>query len=405
MEKLIKKEHDFSAKLRQRSVIENLRQYVTWQREVRNQSSPSSLPVKGPVSVNLDLTTACNFRCPHCVDSGIINTGESLNLDSIKESIDTLQENGLLSVILIGGGEPTVHKDFEEIVRFVRERNIQVGIATNGSRLERVEKVAHLLKDGDWLRLSLDSAREETFVKSHRPASNVTLLKILEDARRIKESNPSISLGYSHVIVWEGIRYNGHELTPNLDEVPESVRMAKEYSFDYVSFKPCLLRLEGSGKESLFDPPDPEREEKVIIRVREKIAEAESLSGRSINVLKSVNLQAMMERTLHELKKQPVVCHSQFFRTVLAPSGVFHCPALRGVDNGRIADSEGYRGRQHFLQTHDSLEKSIKGFDAALECSVVACFYHHVNWWIERFIESSKDVSEIIMVEDNNFFL
>ncbi len=405
MEKLTQKEHDFSAKLRQRSVIESLRQYITWQREVRTREAHSPLPLKGPASVNMDLTSACNFRCPHCVDSGIINTGESLDLDTIKQSIETLQQNGLLSVILIGGGEPTVHKDFEEIVRFIRERDIQVGIATNGSRLERVEKVAGLLKEGDWLRLSLDAASEETFRKSHRPAGNVTLGKILEDARRIKEANPAISLGYSHVIVWEGIRYNGHDLTPNIEEVPDSVRMAKEYSFDYVSFKPCLLRLEGSGKESLFDPPDPEREEKVINQVREKMDQAEQASGRSVKVLKSVNLQAMMDKTLHELKRQPVVCHSQFFRTVLAPSGIFHCPALRGVSDGRIAGSEGYQGRDRFLQTHESLEKSIKGFDAAKECSVVVCFYHHVNWWVERFIESGEDVSEIAIVEDNNFFL
>ncbi|MCK7510018.1 MAG: hypothetical protein MZV70_42270 [Desulfobacterales bacterium] len=33
------------------------------------------------------------------------------------------------------------------------------------------------------------------------------------------------------------------------------------------------------------------------------------------------------------------------------------------------------------------------------------CFYHHVNWWIENFIASGKDVSEIPEVEDNNFFL
>jgi len=35
----------------------------------------------------------------------------------------------------------------------------------------------------------------------------------------------------------------------------------------------------------------------------------------------------------------------------------------------------------------------------------VACFYHHMNWWIENFIQSDKDVGEIGRVEDNNFFL
>lgn len=405
MEKLREREHDFSAKLRQKSVIKNLKQYITWQREQRSSLPSSSLPSFGPVSINLDLTSACNFRCPHCVDSGIINTGDTLDLDTVRQSIDTLKDKGLLSVILIGGGEPTLHRDFEEIVRFSKERHLQVGIATNGSRLERVEKVAELLEDGDWLRLSLDTAREETFRKAHLPASSVTLGKILENASRIKKVNPKISLGYSFVIVWDGIRYNGHELTPNMDEIPGAVSLAREYSFDYVSFKPCLLRLEGSGKESLFDPPDPEREKKVVRDIQTKIDEADGLQGPTLRILKSVNLQAMLEGTLHELKVQPRVCHSQFFRTVLAPSGVFHCPALRGVALGRISGNDGYRDAESFLETHRSLDRSIKTFNAAQECSVVVCFYHHVNWWIERFIESSRDVSEIKEVVDNNFFL
>lgn len=405
MEKLREKEHDFSAKLRQRSVVENLRQYIAWQRAVRRSDTSLPLPLFGPVSINMDLTSACNFRCPHCVDSGIINTGESLSLDTIRKSVDTLQKKGLLSVILIGGGEPTVHRDFEEIVRFLRTRGIQVGIVTNGSRLERVEEVADLLKEGDWLRLSLDAAREDTFFKSHRPAGKISLKKILEDARRIKKANPRISLGYSYVIVWEGLRLNGHELVSNVREMPEAVEMAREYSFDYVSFKPCLLRLDGSRKESLFDPPDPAREKRVIGEIRDTLSRAETLSGTEMKILKSVNLQAMMDGKLHELKNQPVTCHSQFFRTVLAPSGIFHCPAFRGVPQGRIAGDNGYLDEEQFARTHATLDTSVRGFDACRECSVVVCFYHHVNWWIERFIESSQDIAEIEVVEDNNFFL
>jgi hypothetical protein len=78
----------------------------------------------------------------------------------------------------------------EEIVRVVKDRGLQAGIATNGSRLERVEKVAHLLTDGDWLRLSLDAATEDTFVKSHRPGASVTLGKIRGDAQRSRASIP-----------------------------------------------------------------------------------------------------------------------------------------------------------------------------------------------------------------------
>jgi len=35
----------------------------------------------------------------------------------------------------------------------------------------------------------------------------------------------------------------------------------------------------------------------------------------------------------------------------------------------------------------------------------VACFYNHVNWWIERAVASAMDVRDIEPVVDNNFFL
>ncbi len=405
MEKLEKREHDFGAKLRQKSVIDNLRQYITWERQLRDSGTAPALPPLSPVSINLDLTSACNFRCPHCVDSGIINTGEALDLDTIMQSLDTLRGRGLLSVILIGGGEPTIHPDFEEIVRYCRGQGLQVGIVTNGSRLDRVARIADLLGEGDWVRLSLDAAREDTFRKSHRPGKNVTLGKILADARAVKGLNPSISLGYSYVIVWEGISINGTELCRNIDEIPEAVALAGDYGFDYVSFKPCLLRLDGSLKESLFSRPDKEREDRIIREIRENMDKARAVSDGTVKILESVNLHAMLDRSVHELKRQPKVCHSQFFRTVLAPSGVFHCPAYRGVPKGRIADSDGYRGHEGFLSTHGSLERSIREFDAERECNVIVCFYHHVNWWIERFIESGRSVDELEVVEDNNFFL
>ena len=45
------------------------------------------------------------------------------------------------------------------------------------------------------------------------------------------------------------------------------------------------------------------------------------------------------------------------------------------------------------------------GFDAEEECRVVACFYHHVNWWVQNFIHSDKNADEIESTEDDNFFL
>ncbi len=389
----------------QTSVVAALREYITWQRSVRKSPEGAQFPKQGPTSVNLDLTTACNFSCPHCVDSRQLNTGDYLDLETVKRSIETLQKNGMRSVIVNGGGEPTMHKNFEEIVRFVSERGLQIGIVTNGSRMDKVLSIAGMLKDGDWLRISIDAGKESTFFKSHRPRGRVSLESILGNARRVKELNRKINLGYSYVIVWDGISVNGHELTANINDMDLAVGLAKEYAFDCVSFKPCLLRVESSQKVSLFDPADPEREERIIEDIRGKLAQARETGGTVVKVLESVNLHAMLDQKVHELKIQPEVCHSQFFRTVMSSGGIYHCPAFRGVEQAKIGDASGYRGKANLDFTQKRLEHSIRSFNARLECSQVVCFYHHVNWWIEHFIGSDDDVAGISEVADNNFFL
>jgi molybdenum cofactor biosynthesis enzyme MoaA len=171
------REHDFGAKLRQESVVKRLQDYVCWQRNVRTHPE-ERLPDFGPVSINLDLTQACNFSCPYCVDSSIINSGKSFDLGMTKETLAILQAKGLLSVILLGGGEPTLHKDFVAVVQEIKKRQLQVGIVTNGTKLDRVADVVGLLNEKDWIRISLDAAREETFKALHRPKTRVTLKRI-----------------------------------------------------------------------------------------------------------------------------------------------------------------------------------------------------------------------------------
>jgi len=401
MEKLRDREFDFSSKLRQESTIERLREYILWRRNSTNQRPPDF----GPLSINLDLTSACNFSCPHCVDSTIINTGEYLRLGDVKRTIDVLHSHGLLSVILLGGGEPTLHRDFEEIVRSIKGKGLQLGIVTNGSRMDKVANVTRLLGKKDWVRVSIDAAREDTFNRLHRPRNHVTLNHLLQTAKGIKEVNPSVSLGYSFVIVWEGMEIRGSPLCHNTDEIPEAMNLAKDYLFDYVSFKPCLIRLEDSQREALLDKVDKGREERIVQEIGIHLEKARRLVDGKTKILESVNLRAMMNREAHQIKRQPKRCHLQFFRTVVTPSGIFHCPAFRGVEKAKIAGSDGYVTKGKFDESLEAVARSISTFDAHEECKVVGCFYHHVNWWLENFTNSDRDIAEIEKVGDDNFFL
>lgn len=404
MEKCAAREHDFGSKLRQDSVVKRLREYVYWQRNVGTRPDGTP-PDVGPVSINLDLTQACNFSCPFCVDSSIINSGKSFNLETIKKTLEILHAKGLLSVILLGGGEPTLYKDFVAVVQEIKKKQLQVGIVTNGTKLDRIAEAVELLKEKDWIRISLDAAREETFKALHRPKIKVTLKRILEQAQKIKQMNPKVSLGYSFVIIWEGVEVQGKELPSNLDEMPEAVTLAREYSFDYVSFKPCLVRLDSSQRESLLDHVDESQERKIVEAVRVRMEESKKVATNQIKILESINLKAMLNYETGNIKKQPRRCHMQFFRTVVTPIGIFHCPAFRGVEKGKIGEEDGYASHSKFDVSLVRTGTSIRTFDAEEECHEVGCFYHQTNWWLEELIRSNTDIREITHVEDDNFFL
>ena len=403
MEKLTSREHDFGAKLRQRSVVQRLREYVTWQRKLKADPGLQP-PCFGPLSVNLDLTLACNFSCPHCVDSSILNDGNALSFEDVTKTIRTLHSKGLLSVILLGGGEPTLHRDFERLVKEIKAEGLQIGIVTNGSRMDRVAQVAEVLEDKDWVRISIDAGREETFQALHRPRTRVTLKQILGRAQKVKEKNPKVSLGYSFVIVWEGLEVPGGALRPNMAEMAEAVRLAQEHSFDYVSFKPCLVRLD-SQREALLDRVDQEKERRIVDEIRTNLDKARTVAGDRIRILESLNLKAMLNEETDQIKKQPRRCHMQFFRTVVTPSGIFHCPAFRGVETAKIGESDGYVSDMTFGESLARTATSLLTFNAEKECQAVGCFYHHTNWWLENLIESDKDTEPIPNVEDDNFFL
>jgi MoaA/NifB/PqqE/SkfB family radical SAM enzyme len=405
MEKLLEREHDFSSKLRQDATLQRLKDYVQWQRDCKIDAPGRGLPIFSPISINLDLTSACNFSCPFCVDSRLINAGKTLALEDVKETIHTLHSHGLLSVILIGGGEPTLHKDFGEIVSYIKSKRLQIGIVTNGSRLEKIEAIVGELKEKDWIRISIDAAGEEVFRALHVPKTRVRLRGILEKAKKVKKRNPLVSLGYSFVVVWKGVEINGKRLCPNLDEIKRSVELAREFSFDYVSFKPCLVRWNESQRETLLKNVGKTKEEEIIDRIKLHLQEARQVAGDRVKILESSNLKAMLNRETDQIKRQPARCHMQFFRTVVTPFGIFHCPAFRGVEEAKVGKPDGYLSETKFKKSLERAARSILTFDAKEECKDVGCFYNRTNWWLEEFIHSKEDVHDLEKVENDNFFL
>src|SRR6185312_7179344 len=97
----------------------------------------------------LDITMQCNLSCPACFTSSSPAVSQYLPLEQIVRAVETAieREGGRLDVVMLSGGEPTIHPDILTIVdRLAALPVTRVLINTNGIRLSNedafLEKLA-----------------------------------------------------------------------------------------------------------------------------------------------------------------------------------------------------------------------------------------------------------------------
>lgn len=85
-------------------------------------------------------TGGCNFRCPFCHNSGIVE--KIFNPYSEDEILTYLKERSrLLDAVTISGGEPTLQKDLEEFIIKVKSLGYKIKLDTNGTRPDVVKNL------------------------------------------------------------------------------------------------------------------------------------------------------------------------------------------------------------------------------------------------------------------------
>ena len=117
--------------------------------------------------IRLSITDVCNFKCGYCLPNGYqIDKSDNrkfLHLDEIRRLAKVFSKLGV-SKIRLTGGEPTVRKDFFEIIKILKnEAEIKkVVITTNGYHLD--EKAKMLVDSGlNGINISIDSLNRNTF--------------------------------------------------------------------------------------------------------------------------------------------------------------------------------------------------------------------------------------------------
>lgn len=140
-------------------------------KHIKNFSGNKDYLFSFPLFASWNLTSACNFRCIHC----LYNETEYSRKDdlSTEQALNLADEliNAGIAFVQLTGGEAFLRPDVMEIIRKFKKNNISLLLLTNGSLLtdDNINEIAELFNPyTDTVQISLDAATDETFRKIRR---------------------------------------------------------------------------------------------------------------------------------------------------------------------------------------------------------------------------------------------
>ena len=190
----------------------------------RQDRDPADLP---PWSVELHLTSACNYRCGHCSYGGRNRVGRrSVPASRVAALLDDLtgpcRPRGLY---FSGGGEPTALKDWDRHVERVIAAGIDTALVTNGSLLRE----AHLGVVGRlrYIAVSIYSPRPEAYAAITGGSAFKAQFGL---PGRIRAVSEAVVIGARNVIN-----------SRNHDHIPELYAAAIAAGYDYLI---CITQID-----------------------------------------------------------------------------------------------------------------------------------------------------------------
>lgn len=194
-----------------------------------------------PVNVEIDLSNRCSHGCSWCHfahthtkgplagkvarPAGAISGGDLMDWPLAKSILKQLAVAGVKSVVWTGGGEPTLHRQFDEIVDYAHSVGLEQGIYTHGGHID--EERAGIIKElFSWAFISLDECTPDAF-KASKGVDRFGA--VLGGIRRLVEAPGKATIGV-------GFLLHRH----NYNKTREMVALGRSLGVDYVQFRPTV---------------------------------------------------------------------------------------------------------------------------------------------------------------------
>lgn len=254
-----------------------------------------------PLTLQWEMTDKCNFACDFCYIVGHMSN-KIQHFQDIKHHLEDLIEEGLLFCLLTGG-EPTLHPDFKEIYRFLKEHGVIVDIFSNGLNL--TNDLVDLFKElpPSSIEVSLYSLNNHTLVHKYGVKDLLPVEKILNNIINLKSQAINIKCKtFINMITYQ--------------DIPDIEEWCKKNNIDYYTYSDIKDAYDGTSKK-VFEykkskNKEQKQEEYICLPCEAKKYGCYINSGFTMSICANIQLSDFTENILELGIKQSLKRLKQF---------------------------------------------------------------------------------------------
>lgn len=280
-----------------------------------------------PVTLEWDLTNVCSLGCMYCHFAhthvkgpwlgkkpsepvGYHSTGSVANFDLVLRVLGEASEAGVQGVVWTGGGEPTLHPRWQDIVSAAEVVGLEQGMYTLGGHFtERSGR--HLGRIAKWVIVSLDAADGETYAAEKRVSAE-RFQKACQGIQWLSGHNATIGVSFLlHAGNWENTL--------------QMLALGRALGANYVTFRPTIE----------VDQSKPNTATGDRLWIEEAMPMLRQLATRPDVECDPDRFLMWMDWENHGYS----VCHGIKLNATITPDGkMWVCPQRRGVEGSSVGD-------------------------------------------------------------------
>ncbi len=224
----------------------------------------------GPYNIQIDLTNNCNNDCIGCWCRSPLLGDQRMDMETQKKYIplskvikliDELVDMGGREIFLAGGGEPLMHPNFMEVLRYIKKKKLKVYINTNFTLADE-EKIREMIKIGvDYITISVWAGTPEAYDRTHPNKSKEDFLLLKRRLKYFSEQKKNREVPFlKKYDVISNLNYN---------EIPQMVDFALETKLNAIEFA-MLDPIEGKTECLLLNEKQKKELFKEVIRLKSR---------------------------------------------------------------------------------------------------------------------------------------